>query len=494
MHPKSRALRHLALAGLAAGLVLAVSCGSNNNKSTNNQPAAASATKAASAAATQAAATSAATSAATAAATKAASPAAAGSPSAGAVAMTFSPPGGSAPWSNVADGCHGVPLPPGAEQPKASDVGVTPTEIKLGSTFGLTGAGSSYAPIIKVVQDCFNAINADGGIYGRKLNLIIKDDQYLAANTPPLTQQLVEQEKVFAMLSSLGTPTQSSVFDYLNQQKVPQMFVATGAAKWGADPQGHPWSMGFQPDYFTEGQIYAKYIQQNLKGKKIGILRQNDDFGKDYVDGLKKVLGDKGTADNPIIDEEVYESTDADVAGQITNLKNKGAEILYLIAIPKFAGLALRDAAQQGWHPAVVMTDVSNDPTLNDLAGGKQNTEGVITDYYYHQFNENVPAVQTVKDFIAKNDPNLQLTNFVIFGYMQGQAYVEMFKRAGVNLTRQSFMQAAESFQNYQIPQLLPGITLNTSKTDHRPIKCIVMAVFHDGVSQPQGNAICAGS
>jgi len=488
--PPSKRAAFCALA-FAALATLALSCGSNNK--TNNQATTATKAPAASASATQAT-TSAATSAATAAATKAASPAAAGSPSAGAVAMTFSPPGGSAPWSNVANGCHGVPLPPGAEQPKASDVGVTPTEIKVGATAALTGPASSYAPIIKTIQDCFNAINAEGGIYGRKLNLIVKDDQYLAANTAPLTQQLVEQEKVFAMLSSLGTVTNAAVYEYLNQQKVPQMFVNSGAALFGKDPQGHPWSMGFQPDYFTEGQIYAKYIQQNLKGKKIGILRQNDDFGKDYVDGLKKVLGDKGTTDNPIIDEEVYESTDADVAGQITNLKNKGAEILYLIAIPKFAGLALRDAAQQGWHPAVVMTDVSNDPTLNDLAGGKQNTEGVISDFYLQPATANDPAVQALKDFIAKNDPNLQPSYFTMLGYAMGQAYVEVFKRAGVNLTRQSFMQAAESFQNYQIPQLLPGITLNTSKTDHRPIKCVVMTVFHDGTPQTQGNAVCGGT
>jgi len=283
------------------------------------------------------------------------------------------------------------------------------------------------------------------------------------------------------------------VFDYLNQQKVPQIFPYSGAAKWGADPLGHPWTVDFLPDYVTEGEAFARYIQQNLKGKKIGILRQNDDFGRDVVAGLKKVLGDKGTADNPIVDEEVYETTDADVAGQITNLKARGAEILYLPAIPKFVGLALRDAAQQDWHP-VAISDVSNDPVLNDLAGGKQNTEGLVTDIYFRQLNDPDPAIQDVRDLLARIDPGQQMSNFAIIGYMQGETYREIFKRAGVNLTRQSFMQAVESFQNYRIPQLLPGITISTGKTDHRAIKCIVIAIFHDGLSRPQGDPICASS
>ena len=292
----------------------------------------------------------------------------------------------------------------------------------------------------------------------------------------------MEQEKVFVMLSSLGTPTQSAVFEYLNQQKVPQVFPYSGAAKWGADPLGHPWTIDFLPDYVTEGEAFGHYIQQNLKGKKIGIVRQNDDFGRDVVAGLKKVLGDKGSADNPIVDEEVYETTDADVAGQITNLKARGAEILYLPAIPKFVGLALRDAAQQDWHP-VAISDVSNDPVLNDLAGGKQNTEGLVTDIYFRQLNDPDPAIQEVRDFLARVDPGQQMSNFAIIGYLQGETYAEACKRAGVNLTRQSFMQALESFQGFRLPQLLPGIAIGTSKTDQRAIKCIVIAIFRDRFS-----------
>jgi branched-chain amino acid transport system substrate-binding protein len=415
-------------------------------------------------------------------------------PGMAAVAMSFSPPGGSAPWSNIADGCHGVPLPPGAEQPKASDTGVTPTEIKLGTTMPLTGPASSYSAYIKVMQNCFNAINADGGIYGRKLTLIVRDDQYNPANTPQLVQQLVEQERVFAIVSGFGTATQSSIYDYVNREGVPQVFPYTGAPIFSNDPVGHPWTMaGFLPSYRTAGQIFARYIQQSLKGKKIGILRQNDDFGKGYVDGLKSVLGEKGTPDNPIIDEEVYETTDADVAGQITNLRTRGVEVLFLIAIAKFGGLALRDAAQQGWHPIVLTNDIALDPAFNDLAGGKQNTEGVIGEMFYHSFSENIPAVQQVKDFLNKYPLQIEPSIYTMLGYAMGETYVEVFKRAGVNPTRKSFMQALESFQGFQIPQFLPGITLNTSKNDHAPLKCFVLAALHDGVPVPQGNAACAG-
>lgn len=488
--------RRFAIAALAAAVTFAVGCSSNNNKSTSNTTTNAPATTAATRAASAAAAPS--TAATTA--RSAGSPAAAttgGSPAAGgAVAMTFQPPGGSADWANLADGCHGVKAPAGAEARKASDTGVTESEIKLGSAFGLTGPGSVYAPIIKTISKCFDLINADGGIYGRKLSLLIEDDQYTPANTPPLVKKLIEQDKVFALVSDLGTPTNTAVFDYVNDQKVPHLLIASGAAKWGADVKSHPWSIGFQPDYFSAGQVYAKYIQQNWKGKKIGVLRQNDDFGKDYVDGMKKVLGDKGSADNPIVDEETYETTAADVNGQITNLKNKGAEVFFLVAIPKYAGLAFKAASDQGWKPNTIMTDVALDPSVPQIAGGDDKWEGTITDAYYHTVSDaSDPSVVAVKDWITKNLPDQQFVNNDIFGYMQAQMYVEIFKRAGVNPTRKSIMQAVESFKGYQIPQLLKGITVNTGPEDHRPIKCIQLLKITGGQYQfLPGDPICASS
>jgi branched-chain amino acid transport system substrate-binding protein len=477
--PRSSFRARIALVALATGLFAVVSCSSSNNGNGGKAAGTVAPPVATSAAAP---------------ATNAPAPTATSTASAGATAaQTFAPPGGSADWVNVADGCHGVKAPANAEARKASDTGVTIDEIKLGTTQALTGPASVYAPIVKVMQDCFDLVNKDGGIYGRKLNLIVKDDQYTPANTQPLTQQLVEQEKIFADLSPLGTSENTQIYDYLNAQKVPQLFVATGASKWGADPSGHPYTVGYPPDYQTIGQNFAKYIQANLKGKKVGILYQNDDFGKDYVIGLKKVLGDKGTADNPIVGEELYESTAADVAAQVTNLKNKGAEVLYLIAIPKFAGLALKSAADLGWKPAVVMYDGAVDTGLGDIAGGKQNIEGVISAGWYHQPTETSdPGIQAVADFLKKNDANLELNNWPVYGYILGQLYVESFKRAGVNPTRASLMQAVESFNGFTVAQLLPGVTVSTSKTDHRPIKCVQLSKAHDGAFINFGDVFCA--
>ncbi len=336
-------------------------------------------------------------------------------------------------------------------------------------------------------------MNADGGIYGRKLTLDIEDDQYTPANTRPLTQKLVEQVKVFADISSLGTATNAQVFDYLNEQQVPQLFVATGASQWGADPAAHPWTTGFPPDYQTIGQNFARYIQQNLKGKKIGILYQDDDFGKDYVTGLKKVLGDRGTADNPIVDEEVYEAAQPDVSGQVTSLKNKGAEALYIVATPVPAGSALKAIGNLSWQPAIVLSDTAVDTKLFDLAGGKQNVEHVVSAGWYHQPNETSdPGVQAVIAFLKQNAPDLQLSNWPIYGYIAAQLYVEAFKCAGVNPTRASLMQAVESFSGFQVAQLLPGVTVSMSNTDHRPIKCIQLSKAHDGAFTFFGDALCA--
>ncbi len=467
---------------IAIGLLGATGCSSSANKSNGNSVPASAASAAATVARPPATANPA-----------AATAAKASSPTAAALAQTFVPPGGSAPWVNVADGCHGVPAPGNAEARKASDTGVTADEIKLGTTQTLTGSASVYAPIVKTIQDCFALVNKDGGIYGRKLTLIVEDDQYSPANTKPLTQKLVEQDHVFADLSPLGTAENAQVYDYLNEQKVPQLFVATGASQWGADPSGHPFTVGYPPDYQTIGQNFAKYIQANLKGKKVGVLYQNDDFGKDYVTGLKKVLGDKGTADNPIVGEELYEASAVDVTGQVTNLKNRGAEVLYLIAIPKFAGLALKAAADLGWKPAVVMYDGAIDTSLADIAGGKQNIEGVVSGSWYHQPTETgSPAIQAVADFLKANDPGLALNNWPVYGYILSQLYVESFKRAGVNPTRASMMQAVESFQGFTVAQLLPGVTVSTSKTDHRPIKCIQLNRAQDGIFTNFGEVFCA--
>lgn len=437
--------------GVAAGVVtlapVIAACGSNSNSNNNNQTSKpANSAAVATSAATSAAATSAAATSAAAATTTGSS----------------------------------------TEARKASAPGVTADLVTLGTTFGITGAGASYAPIIQTVQAYLQKTNEAGGVNGRQVKLLIEDDQYLAANTPPLAKKLVEQDHVFAMVSNLGTPTDTAIVDYLNEQKVPHLFINSGGNSWG-DYKKYPWSMGFQISYGVEGTIFGKYIAQTWPGKKVGILYQNDDFGKNYFT-YKAALG----TTNQVVDEENYETTASDVSTQITNLKAKGVEVFLLIAIPKFAGLALKSAADQGWKPNIVMTNVSASASLFPLAGGPQNAEGVISDAYYKQFDSGDPAITPVKDLLTKYAPNTQLDNFPVFGYMVGTMIVETLKRAGVNPTRDSMLKAAESYQNFKIDQLLDGITVSTSPTDHFPIKAAQLNKVTNGKFVAFGNIISA--
>lgn len=373
------------------------------------------------------------------------------------------------------------------ESRRASAPGVTADTITIGATTIASGPGAGYAPIDQTVLAYIQRVNDQGGVNGRKIIYKLEDDAYSPANTPPLTKKLVEQDHVFALMSSLGTATQSTVVDYLNENKIPQLFLNTGAGKWG-DYKKYPWTMGFIPDYPDEARAYGKYITQNWPGKKVGILYQNDDFGKDFFT-VKETLGPK----NPVIDEESYEITVSDLNTQITNMRAKGVEVVLLAATTKFSGLALKAAADQGWKPNFIMSSVSADPTVFALAGGPQNAEGVITDGYYHQYDSGDPSIQQVKDLLDKYAPQVQLSNFSVVGYMAGNLVVETLRRAGVNPTRDSLLAAAESFDHYQIPQLLPGITISTSKTNHYPIRCVKLEKATSGKFTFFGDVICGG-
>jgi branched-chain amino acid transport system substrate-binding protein len=421
--------------GVAAGVVslapVIAACGSNSNNSTKNSSKTTSGAAATSAAA---------------AATAAATSAAAAPSASGATAAR-----------------------------KASAPGVTTDTILLGTTQPLSGPASSYLPIIQTVQAYFQKVNEGGGVNGRQIKINVEDDKYDPANTPALIKKLVEQDHVFATAFTLGTPTNSAVVDYLNENKVPMLVISSGAGKWG-DVKKYPWSMGFQISYPIEGHIYGKYIAATWPGKKVGILYQNDDFGKDYL-SYKDTIG----SNNPTVDEESYETTASDVSTQITNLKAKGVEVFILIAIPKYAGLALKAAADQNWHPNVVMTSVSADPSLMPLAGGAQNVEGVISDGWAKQYDSGDPSINDVKDLLTKYAPNTQLSNFAVTGYMYALWMTETLKRAGVNPTRDSLMAAAESYDKFVIPQLLNGSTISTSKTDHYPVKSAQLAKATSG-------------
>jgi len=241
-------------------------------------------------------------------------------------------------------------------QALAADPGVTATEIKIGNTNPYSGAASAYGTIGKVIGAYFKKINDEGGINGRKINYITYDDAYSPPKAVEMVRKLVEQDQVLLVFNPLGTPSNTAIQKYMNEQKVPQLFVATGATKWG-NPKDYPWTMGWQPTYQAEGHIYAQYILKNIPNAKVGILLQNDDYGKDYVKGLKDGLGD--AAKKLIIMEQTYEVTDPTVDSQIVNLKNSGANVFFNVTTPKFAAQAIKKAFEIGWKPSHFLNNVS---------------------------------------------------------------------------------------------------------------------------------------
>src|SRR5438067_4698206 len=232
----------------------------------------------------------------------------------------------------------------------ANQPGVTSDSILIGATLPLSGAASAYAAVGRGATAYYNYINDKGGVNGRKITYKIYDDAYDPARAVPLTNQLVTQDNIFAMVGQLGTPVNKATRPYLNQQKVPDLFVATGASTWGSDYKQYPWTIGYQPDYVSEGKIYAKDILKNHPNAKIGVLRQNDDYGQDYLNGLQQGLGSK--ASSMIVDIETYEATAADVSSQVPALKAKGADLFFIVATPKFSAQAIATAAKLGWKPA----------------------------------------------------------------------------------------------------------------------------------------------
>src|SRR6266446_27239 len=258
-------------------------------------------------------------------------------------------------------------------------VGVTATEIKIGNTNPYSGPASAYGTIGKVVGAYIKKVNDEGGINGRKINYITYDDGYTPPKAVEMVRKLVEQDQVALLFQTLGTPTNSAIHKYMNQQKVPHIFVATGATKWN-DPKNFPWTMGFQPNYQTEGHIYAQYVLKTVKDPKIGILFQNDDYGKDYVKGLKDGLGE--AAKKLIVLEQSYEVTDPTIDSQIVNLKNSGANVFYNVTIPKFAVQAIKKAHDIGWKPLHLLNNVSASLGTVLKPAGLEASRGLITALY----------------------------------------------------------------------------------------------------------------
>jgi branched-chain amino acid transport system substrate-binding protein len=360
-------------------------------------------------------------------------------------------------------------------------VGVTATEIKLGNTNPYSGPASAYGTIGKVLGAYFKKVNDEGGVNGRKINYISYDDAYNPPKAVEMVRKLVEQDQVAALFQTLGTPTNSAIHKYVNQQKVPHLFVATGATKWN-DPQHFPWTMGWQPNYQTEGHIYAQYIMKNIPDAKIGILYQNDDYGKDYRKGLHDGLGE-ANAKKMIVMEQTYEVTDPTIDSQIVNLKNSGANVFFNVSIPKFAVQAIKKAHDIGWKPTHFLNNVSSSLATVLKPAGLEASRGLITALYMKEITDpqwkNDKGYQDWVAFMKKYYPEGALDDQSnAFGYTVAQAMTLVLKQCGNDLSRENILKQAENLKNVEFPLLLPGIKVNTSPTDHAPIEQEQLAKF----------------
>jgi branched-chain amino acid transport system substrate-binding protein len=355
----------------------------------------------------------------------------------------------------------------------ADTPGVTATAIKIGQTMPYSGPASAYGTIGKAEIAYFNMINEQGGVNGRKIELISLDDSYSPPKTVEQVRRLVEQENVAFLFNTLGTPPNTAIQKYLNEKKVPQLFVATGASKWG-DPQHFPWTMGWQPDYRTEARIYAKYILKNKPDAKIAILYQNDDFGKDYIIGLKEVLGDK--AKTMVIQEASYEVSDPAIDSQVVSLQGSGADTLLVAATPKFAAQAIRKVYDIGWKPLFLLTNVATSVGAVITPAGPEKAVGVISASYgkdpVDPTWKDDPGMKKWRDFMAKYYPEGDVSDASnVYGYGAAATLVQVLKQCGDDLSRENVMKQAANLKDFELPTALPGIKINTSPTQFYPIR-----------------------
>jgi branched-chain amino acid transport system substrate-binding protein len=365
---------------------------------------------------------------------------------------------------------------PGAFAGAAADPGITQTTIVLGGTSPLTGPAAAYASVARGAKAYFDSVNAKGGVARRKFQYKIVDDAYNPAQSVQVTRQLVEQDGVFAVFNSLGTDQNLQVREYLNQKKVPQLFVASGATTWGADAAKYPWTIGFQPSYQAEGLVYGRYIATTMKRAKVGVLFQNDDYGKDLLVALRRGLarsGSKVTAAIP------YEVTAVDVASQVARLKAAGVDVFAIFATPKFAIQAYVFANRLGWRPRIVNNTVSAATNVMLLAseGGKNRAlEGSITLNFLkdptNPLYRNDPGMRQYRTLMGRYAKGASVADvYHVYGMAVAYETVSLFRRMGANPTRAKLMAAARSITSPANPFLLPGIAVRTSKTDGFPVQ-----------------------
>ncbi len=382
----------------------------------------------------------------------------------------------------------------GAFAQKKYDTGASDTEIKIGNIMPYSGPASAYGVIGNTEQAYFNMINAQGGINGRKINFLSDDDGYSPPKAVEQARKLVEDDGVLLIFNSLGTPSNSAIQKYMNTKKVPQLFVASGASKWN-NPKEFPWTMGWQPSYQVEAQIYAKYLLKHKPDAKIGVLYQNDDFGKDYLKGLKDGLGPKASM---IAAEESYDTTEPTIDSHVVKLKAAGVDVFVSVTTPRFAAQAIKKLAELDWHPLHIVSNVSASVGGVMKPAGYENSQGILSANYAKDGADpqwdNDPGMKKFYAFLDKYFPEGdRLNGSVVYGYGAAQTLAKVLEMCGDDLTRENVMKQAASLKDFEPDTLLPGIKINTSPTDFAPIKQLQMMRFKGEKWDMFGDIIAGG-
>ena len=390
----------------------------------------------------------------------------------------------------MATGAAALLLPAGAAG-AADTPGVTATEIKIGNTSPYSGPASTYGTLGKLEAAFFGMVNEQGGIAGRKIVYITLDDTYSPPKTMEQARRLVEEDQVAFLFATLGTPTNSAIVRYMNQKKVPHLFLATGADKWG-DYKTSPYTIGWQPSYRTEAQIYAKYILKEKPDAKIALLYQNDDFGKDYMLGMKDVLGDRF---DKLVTVATYEATDATIESQLTTLKSSGANVLVLAALPKHSAQAIRKVRDIAWKPLFLTSNVSISVGSVMVPAGPENGIGIVSAAFVKDPSDPRwaadPGMAEWRAFMTKYMPGADQTdNNNVVAYGLCKTILHVLKQCGQDFSRENIMKQANSVTNLELPVLLPGIKLNTSPTNHHPIRAMQLVRWNGKSWELFGNVI----
>jgi branched-chain amino acid transport system substrate-binding protein len=364
---------------------------------------------------------------------------------------------------------------------KKYDAGANDKEIKIGNTNPYSGPASAYGQIGKAIAAYFKMVNDQGGVNGRKINFVSYDDSYSPPKTVEMARKLVEQDQVLFLFQTLGTPSNTAIHKYMNTMKVPQLNVATGATKWN-DPKNFHWTMGWQPNYQTEGRIYAKHIMATKPNAKVGILYQNDDYGKDYLKGMEDGFG--AQASKYIVAKVSYEVSDPTVDSQVVQLQASGADTFFNITTPKFAAQAIRKAYDIGWKPVHYLNNVSISVGSVLTPAGLDKSVGLITAAYLKEPTDarwaNDKGLEPFRNFMKQYMPDANIAdNFNIYGYTVGSTLVAALKQCGDDLTRENVMKQSASLKNLRLETLLPGITITTTPSDYAPIEAVQLQRFN---------------